>query len=177
MRYYWNTLLKFNFRYRQLIDPIKSEAKLKWHNHMLMAGSCSVFLNLHPAEIAYCMAAAALPDQLETIGRIRIIAHRTLTHELLVWLVPLLFVMFFSSHLPVSMHFDRILVPFHFRLWTFFLPGVLHLAGDILTIGGIKIAGRKVSLGLFRTGQSTEYIVTAIFVVLASAHMFPRFFL
>ena len=147
---------------------------------MLMAGSCTVLLNLHPAEILYCMTASALPDQLETIGGMRIMAHRTLTHELLLWLIPLFFLMFFSSLLPdsfLSMHLDRILVSFHFRYWTFFLPGVLHLSGDILTPGGIQIAGRRVSLGLFRTGQPTEYIVTAIFIVLAGIHMFPRFLL
>ena len=149
---------------------------MKWHNHMLMAGSCTVLLNLHPAEILYCMAAAALPDQLEVIGGMRMIAHRTLTHELLLWLIPLLFLLSFSSLLPdsfLSMHIDRILVPFHFRPWTFFLPGVLHLAGDILTPRGIRIAGRKASLGLFRTGQPTEYVVTAIFVILACTHVLP----
>jgi len=145
-----------------------------------MAGSCTVLLNLHPAEIIYCMTTSALPDQLEMIGGIRIIAHRTLTHELLLWLIPLFALMFFSNLLPdslLSMHVDRILVSFHFRRWTFFLPGVLHLAGDILTPGGIQIAGRKASLGLFRTGQPTEYIVTAIFIVLACVHMFSSFLL
>ncbi len=147
---------------------------------MLMAGSCSVLLNLFPVEIAYCMATAALPDKLETIGRVRIIAHRTWTHELLVWLVPLILVMFSPSLLPnshLSMRLDRFWVPIHFRLWAFFLPGLFHLAGDILTIGGIKVAGSKVSLALFRTGQPMEYVVTAIFVVLAGAHIFPRFLL
>ncbi len=145
---------------------------------MLMAGSCSVLLNLCPVEIAYCMAAAALPDQLEMVGRVRIIAHRTWTHELLVWLIPLIFVMF-SSSLPsnsyLSVGLGRFLTPIHFRLWAFFLPGLFHLAGDILTNGGIKVAGSKVSLGLFRTGQPMEYVVTAIFVVLAGTHIFPRF--
>lgn len=120
------------------------------------------------------MAGAALPDQLEVIGGMRIVAHRTLTHELLLWLIPLLFLMFFSNLLPNSyllMHVDRIFASFHFRPWTFFLPGVLHLAGDIFTPGGIQIGGRKASLGLFRTGQPTEYIVTAIFVVLACTHL------
>ncbi len=120
------------------------------------------------------MTAAALPNQLEVIGRMRIIAHRTLTHELLLWLVPLFFLMYFSYLIPnsyLSMHVDRILASFHFRHWTFFLPGVLHLAGDIFTPGGIQIAGRKVSLKLFRTGQPAEYIVTAIFVALACTHL------
>ncbi len=124
------------------------------------------------------MAAAVLPDQLETIGGIRIFAHRALTHELLLWLIPILSLMFLPSFFPgplFSMHADHISI--HFRYWTFFLPGVLHLAGDILTPGGIQIAGRRVSLGLFRTGQPAEYIVTAIFVVLAGTHLFPNFFL
>ena len=143
---------------------------------MLMAGSCAVLLNLHPAEILCCMATAALPDQLEMVGGMRIIAHRTLTHELLVWLVPFFLVMSFFSHLP-SVYLDRILVAIHFRPWAFFLPGMLHLAGDILTMGGIKIAGQRVSFGLFRTGQLTEYILTAIFILLACAHTTPRFLL
>ena len=87
------------------------------------------------------MAAAALPDQLETIGGIRIIAHRTLTHELLLWLILLFCLMFSPSLLPNSfhsMHLDRVLVSFHFRPWVFFLPGVLHLAGDILTPGAYR---------------------------------------
>ncbi len=153
---------------------------MKWHNHMLMAGSCAVLLNLHPAEIAYCMAAAALPDQLERVGGIRVLAHRGLTHELLLWLAPLFSLMFFPSLLPNSFHWthlDQILFSFHFRTWTFFVPGVLHLSGDILTPGGIQIVGQKVSLRLFRTGQLKEYVVTAMFVVLAGVHMFPSVFL
>ncbi len=151
---------------------------MKWRNHMLMAGSCAVLLNMHPVEIIYCMAAAALPDQLEAPGGERLTAHRTLTHELLLWLVPLVFLRFFSNLIPgssVSMLVDRILVPLHFRPWVFFLPGVLHLAGDFLTPGGIPIAGRKIGLGLFRTGRPAEYIVTAVFVLWAFVHMFPRF--
>lgn len=148
---------------------------LVWHNHMLMAGACAVLLNLHPSEVIYCMAAAALPDRLETIGRIRIFAHRTITHELLIWLIPILALVYFPRFFPgssVSMHFGHYLASIHFRYWTFFLPGVFHLAGDILTPGGIRIAGLKVSLGLFRTGQPTEYFVAAILVILAGVHMF-----
>lgn len=145
---------------------------------MLTAGSCAVLLNMHFAEVVYCMAAAALPDRLETIGGVRIFAHRTVTHELLLWLIPLLALMLFPRFLPgawVSIHFDHTLASFHFRYWTFFLPGVLHLAGDFLTPRGIGIAGQKISLRLFRTGQPTEYLVAAILVVLAGTHLVPRF--
>lgn len=147
---------------------------MKWRNHMLMAGSCAILLNMHPAEIIYCSAAAALPDRMETPGGERIAAHRGMTHELLLWLAPLVFLMFFSNLIPassLSMYADRILVPLHFRPWAFFLAGALHLAGDFLTPGGIRIAGQKVGLGLFRTGRPAEYIVTALFVFSAFAHM------
>jgi hypothetical protein len=147
---------------------------------MLMAGSCAVLLNMHPVEILYCTAAAALPDQLETVGGERIAAHRTLTHDLLLWLTPLIVLRFFPNLIPnssLSLLVDRIIVPLHFRPWAFFLPGALHLAGDFLTPAGIRLGGAKISLGLFRTGRPTEYIVTAVFVLLAFLHMFPRFHL
>lgn len=145
---------------------------------MLMAGSCATLLGMHPAEIIYCTAAAALPDRLEAPGGVRLVAHRTVTHDLLLWGAPLLFLMFFSDYVPrssLSMLLDRMLLPLHFRTWVFFMPGVLHLAGDFLTPGGIRIAGGKIGLGLFRTGDPAEYMVTALFVMLAFLHLFPGF--
>ena len=142
-----------------------------------MAGSIAVLLDLHPAEILYCISAANLPDQMEKIGRFRIASHRTWTHELLLWLTPLILLQLFPTFLPsiprvISLttsnpSLDQITV---FRTGLFFLPGVLHLSGDILTPGGILVAGRKVSLGLFRTGQFTEYLVASLFVLLAILH-------
>ncbi|MGC8495548.1 MAG: metal-dependent hydrolase [Syntrophobacteraceae bacterium] len=149
---------------------------MKWRNHMLMAGSCAVLLNMHLAEVIYCTAAASLPDQLETPGGERIAAHRGLTHELLLWLAPLFFLMFFSNRIPpsaLSVYADRILAPLHFRPWVFFLPGAFHLAGDFLTPRGIQIAGQRVGLSLFRTGQPAEYLVSALFVFWALIHVLP----
>jgi hypothetical protein len=130
-------------------------------------------LNLHPSEVLYCMVAANLPDQLEKIGRLRLVAHRTWTHELILWLVPLIFVgvgahvFSFMPQAIILSHavaFQKLL---EFRTWVLFLPGLLHLAGDVMTPRGIQVATRKVSLGLFRTGETAEYVVAASFVLLA----------
>ena len=142
-----------------------------------MAGSIAVLMDLHPAEILFCMAAANLPDQMEKIGKFRIASHRTWTHELLLWLVPLVLLQFFPGFLPaiprvisLSTSNPDIHQISIFRSGIFFLPGMLHLSGDILTPGGILVAGRKVSMGLFRTGQFAEYLVAGLFVLLAILH-------
>lgn len=165
---------------------------MKWKNHSLMAGSIAIMLNLHPAEIAFCMVGASLPDRLETPFGIRIMKHRTVTHELLLWMIPCLFFMLskhFGHFLPgIPREFSVIpswitsslyrlhISPFSkeqlyqmliFHTGILFLPGILHLAGDILTPGGILIAGHRVSIGLFRTGELKEYMVAGLFVALA----------
>lgn len=137
---------------------------------MLMAGSIATIMNLPPSEIAYCMAAAGLPDSLETIGKVRIIPHRTLTHELLLWLAPLLVCLYFPYIIPqYALHsFGNATHGYlTLRTWVLFLPGVLHLAGDALTPRGIRVAGKDVALKLFSTGQPMEYLVAALFVLLA----------
>ena len=151
---------------------------MKWRNHALMAGATAFVMGLHPVEIAYCMAGANLPDQLEKIGRVRIAAHRTWTHELLVWLLPML--LFGTQSDPLSRTIGWIPLPIHLnvdhsltlRAWVLFLPGLLHLAGDVMTPKGVKLAGRKISMRLFSTGQPMEYVVTALFVLLAAAYHF-----
>ncbi|GLI34429.1 metal-dependent hydrolase [Desulforhabdus amnigena] len=146
---------------------------MKWRNHAIMAASIAVMMQLYPAEILYCASFAGLPDQLESIGRVRILAHRTWTHEVFVWLVPLLVFYAFPNVLasvprlfsiPVEPNFQRF---FMIRTWVLFLPGLLHLAGDILTPMGIRVATRKVSLGLFTTGSFLEYLVAGLFVIAA----------
>lgn len=146
---------------------------MKWRNHAIMAGSIAIMLHLHPAEIAVCVAGASLPDQMEQIGRVRIIPHRTLTHELLLWLVPLV-VFFYFPHLvavvPPKLAPLGALLPgeaYRVRTGVLFLPGILHLAGDAMTPRGIRVAGQKVSLRLFTTGHPLEYVATAVFVLAA----------
>jgi hypothetical protein len=149
---------------------------MKWRNHALMAGSIAVMMNLSPAEIMYCAAGAGLPDQIEKIGKVRIIAHRTWTHELLLWLVPLLLLLIFPQFVPGIPEFLSIPAGPEFReIFTvrtaiLLLPGVLHLAGDVMTPMGILVGGRKVSLGLFSTGQAIENVVAGLFVFAALAY-------
>lgn len=148
---------------------------MKWRNHAVMAASIAFMMGLYPVEILYCASFAALPDQLEVVWGVRIFAHRTWTHEVLVWLVPLLVLLACPLVLP---GIPRVLVPplegglqgwLTIRTWVLFLPGLLHLAGDVLTPQGIRVATRKVALGLFRTGSAMEYVATG---VLAAAAFF-----
>lgn len=154
---------------------------MKWKNHALTAGSMAVILNLYPLEVLYCLAGANLPDQMEKIGKTRIFKHRTLTHELLLWLLPVL-VLFYAPHLlpgrpgPFSLTF---LDPAFgslalFRPGVFFLPGVLHLCGDVLTPAGILFAGHRIAFPLFRTGQWKEYLATWLLVCVAVLHATGR---
>ena len=135
---------------------------------MLMAGSISTMMNLRPSEIVYCTLAATLPDRLESIWGIRIIPHRTLTHEVLLWLAPLLLLRFFPQIIPeriaesIAMPAEKYLA---FRMWVLFLPGLLHLAGDFLTPRGIRIAGFKAGLGLFSTGHMMEYVFIGLLIL------------
>lgn len=142
---------------------------MKWKNHALVAGSIATIMGLHPAEIIYCMAASGLPDQMEMIGRTRIIAHRTWTHELLLWLAPMAICLMFPHIIPE--YIVRSWGASHgyatLRSWVLFLPGALHLVGDVMTPKGIRVAGRNIALGLFSTGQPMEYIIAALFAALA----------
>jgi len=146
---------------------------LKWRNHSLMAGSIALLMDLYPAEIIFCVAAVNFPDQMEMIGKHRIIGHRTWTHEVLLWLVPFLLFLGFPHIWPVIPRVLSIPVTPSLRKFLtirtamLFLPGLLHLAGDVLTPRGVKLAGQKVALGLFRTGGPMEYVVTALFVMAA----------
>ena len=147
---------------------------MKWRNHTVMAASIAFMMGLYPSEILYCASFAALPDQLEVVWGVRIFAHRTWTHEVLVWLVPLVVFLAFPLVLP---GIPRILVPplegglrefFTIRTWVLFLPGLLHLAGDVLTPQGIRVATRKAALGLFRTGSAMEYVATGVLAAAAA---------
>ena len=146
---------------------------MKWRNHAIMAGSISFMMGLHPVEILYCVAGANLPDQLEKVGKYRLLGHRTWTHELLLWLLPLLLLLapFNAAQVlprilvfPTKMPLREYLV---FRGWVLLLPGIFHLAGDIMTPRGIQIATKKLGLGLFRTGQPVEYLVAGLFALAA----------
>jgi hypothetical protein len=139
-----------------------------------MAASIAFMMGLYPVEILYCASFAALPDQLEVLGGLRIFAHRTWTHEVLVWLAPLLVLLACPLVLP---GIPRVLVPplegglqefLTIRTWVLFLPGLLHLAGDVLTPQGIRVATRKVALGLFRTGSTMEYVATGVLAATAA---------
>jgi hypothetical protein len=104
---------------------------------------------------------------------VRVFAHRTWTHEVLIWLTPLL--VFYACPLLLpgiprvfALPVERGLQEFFMiRTWVLFLPGLLHLAGDILTPKGIRVATLRVALGLFTTGSALEYVATGVLIVAA----------
>ncbi|MHC1726081.1 MAG: hypothetical protein AB9866_08775 [Syntrophobacteraceae bacterium] len=153
------------------------EQTLKWRNHAIMAGAIVLMMDLGPAEIAYCVIAVNLPDQIEKIGGIRVARHRTWTHELLVWLLPLLCLrpfpnIVFNAPQLLSLPPITLKAAFAIHAWVLPLPCILHLAGDLLTPAGIKVGSRKVSLGLFPTGHPAEYLIAALFVLAAAVYLF-----
>ncbi len=153
------------------------EQTLKWRNHAIMAGAVALMMDLRPAEIAYCVIAVNLPDQIEKIGGIRVARHRSWTHELLVWLLLLLCLRAFPGivfNVPQLMFLPHISIKgaFAFQAWVLPLPCILHLAGDLLTPAGIKIGSRKVSVGLFPTGHPAEYLASALCVLAAALYLF-----
>lgn len=150
---------------------------MKWRNHAIMAGAVALMMDLRPAEIAYCVIAVNLPDQIEKIGGIRVARHRSWTHELLVWLLPLLCLRAFPAVIfNVPQWFAAPQITFKAAIaiqpWVLPLPCILHLAGDLLTPAGIKIGGRKVSMGLFPTGHPAEYLVSVIFILAVALYLF-----
>ena len=152
---------------------------MKWRNHALMGVSIALMMDLKPLEVGLCALGSNLPDQVEKIGPFRIFGHRALTHELLLWLIPpaafLVVPVLYGSTAggPVTVPVGDIpgfthVVALH--NWVLFLPGLIHLAGDVMTPRGIQVLGRRVSLRLFETGHMLEYLVAALFVGLAVVH-------
>jgi hypothetical protein len=141
-----------------------------------MAGAIALMMDLRPSEIAYCVAAVNLPDQLETVGRVRVVRHRTWTHELFVWLLPLVFLRtadgaVFDAATFLSSRHTSLQGVFVIHAWVLLLPCILHLVGDVLTPAGIKIANQKVSLGLFPTGHPLEYLISVIFGLVGGLYL------
>jgi inner membrane protein len=137
---------------------------MKWTSHLLIGGAvCAVF---QPAAAPVCMAGAIAPDVLETIIPVITgkppIRHRTVTHYLVFWLLPL----------GLSHWFD---FGAHYLFW-FCWGGVTHWLCDAVTIHGAPIAWwskTRTSLmgGKIRTGSTLEYMITTLIVAACVALM------
>jgi hypothetical protein len=133
---------------------------MKWKHHSILAASVASLAGMNLAEVIYCALFANLPDQMESIGPLKLFRHRTWTHDLGLWggACACIYVLALSHTLP-----ERIVV----RPWTIPLPGVMHLLGDVLTPGGIRFLGIRIRFALFKTGSFAEWLFV-IFVGLAA---------
>jgi membrane-bound metal-dependent hydrolase YbcI (DUF457 family) len=133
---------------------------MKWKHHSIFAASMASLLGMNVVDVVYCACLANLPDQMETIGRVRIVRHRTLTHDLGLWggACVLLYLLATSNTIP-----DRFFV----STWAIPLPGVMHLLGDVLTPCGIHFFGTKIRFPLFKTGSLVEWAFVLLIALTA----------
>ncbi len=124
---------------------------MKWRHHSFLAASAAILSGMSFAEAFYCACFANLPDQIESVGRVRIFRHRTWTHDLALWggACACLFLLAKRGIIP-----DNIII----RTWAIPLPGVMHILGDILTPGGVRFLGLKICFPLFKTGSVAEWL-------------------
>ena len=128
---------------------------MKWKHHTIFAASTAYLFGLDLAEVVYCACLTNLPDQMETVGPVRLFRHRTWTHDLGLWggACTCLFFLAMSQAVP-----ERFVV----RIWVVPLPGVMHLLGDVLTPCGIRFLGKKIRFPLFKTGSFGEWLFVAL---------------
>lgn len=127
---------------------------MTWKHHSILAASVASLLGMTLAEVVYCACLANLPDQMESIGPVRIFRHRAWTHDLALWggACACLFILATSHVIP-----ERFVV----RTWAIPLPGLMHLLGDVLTPRGIPFLGIRIRFGLFKTGSFAEWLFVA----------------
>jgi hypothetical protein len=135
---------------------------MTWKHHSILAASVASLWGMNLAEVIYCALLANLPDQMESIGPIRVFRHRTWTHDLGLWggACACLFILATSHALP-----ER----YGVRLWSIPLPGVMHLFGDVLTPGGIRFLGMRIRCALFKTGSFAEWLFVILVGITALA--------
>ena len=122
-------------------------------SHRLMAASGAILLGGSPLEAAVTALGATLPDRIEVIG----IPHRGISHwpwpwALAVWLM-------------------RMQGTGWSELVAWWLAGALfHIAADFFTVGGIPLLlpNWRMRLGSLRVGGFSEYLVVALFVLIAA---------
>lgn len=111
---------------------------------------------------------SVLPDWIETIGKIRIVEHRGISHAAWFWtMVGFLWWMCVQKGI-IRLSFEQIQqISFYMR---FLIEGIfLHLAEDALTMTGIPLAPlrpERFALRLFATGSRKEAVFVALVALL-----------
>ena len=127
------------------------------------SGTASILLALG------LLAGSNAPDYLEVVyfeqgQRYSLIAHRTLTHIFLMWVVLLLLTVMQISMNDVS----GVLLIVQWWLVGFFGGGVLHILLDMGTPTGVPIFfpyRKRYSLNIYRTSALNEYVVAVVLFV------------
>jgi len=130
---------------------------MKWVNHIAIAGAtCAIW---KPELVPIAVLGSTAPDWLEWVLKAfgRRVAHRTLTHYVIYWVLGIVFGMFVWD--------------FHYAITAFSAGGFSHVFADSLTLMGVPLgwwSDRRFNLfgGRLRTGQMGEYWVTGVIVVM-----------
>ena len=120
---------------------------MKWVNHIAIAGAtCAVW---KPELVPIAVLGSTAPDWLEWVLKAcgRRVAHRTLTHYVIYWVLGIVFGMFVWD--------------FHYAITAFSAGGFSHVFADSLTLMGVPLgwwSDRRFNLfgGRLRTGQMGE---------------------
>ncbi|AEH45820.1 metal-dependent phosphohydrolase HD sub domain protein [Thermodesulfatator indicus DSM 15286] len=139
-------------------------------SHILFAGTLAWALGYSPPEVACIAGAAVIPDRIERIGPIRILKHRGISHDLILWLFLLFLVVLLENKNVIPIFFLnewKILLPTEYGFnslspHALFLGPVFHLFADALTPMGISLAGWKIRFPLCRTGHPSEFALVAL---------------
>ncbi|MDY0041422.1 MAG: hypothetical protein RBS57_14015, partial [Desulforhabdus sp.] len=135
---------------------------MKWKNHTIVVGSFLYVLGLEPGAIALGTASAVLPDRIEApFGQkgIRLLKHRGWSHEVTLWLLLFLVLLFWNPIISVNWPAELLRAgssifqgrgypgALYLPLWAIPLGALLHLLlGDLLTPDGVTIWRKKFSL-------------------------------
>lgn len=133
---------------------------MKWRNHKLVTFSVVYSVTGSLVSAISAMTGSVVPDVIEIGG---IIPHRTITHCLWMWMGMSCFFWVWLQ----STGFSSIALYSAF----FFTAGcALHVIEDALSYGGVPVfnpSGKKIGLGIYRTGTvGEELMVWGLVVVI-----------
>ncbi len=149
---------------------------MTWKSHVFFSGALAFALGFSPPEVVCISALSTLPDRMESIGPLRILRHRGISHDLALWIFLLLLALLLEVRgivpravldagiLPVI---GRLLSAYGFSTFVLSIRAIplgplFHLLADMLTPGGVKFAGERIRFPVCRTGHPSEYAVVAV---------------
>ncbi|SFN03690.1 metal-dependent hydrolase [Thermodesulforhabdus norvegica] len=127
-------------------------------NHRLVSVAFLAFANGTLPELSYAFFMASIPDQIERIGRKKVLRHRGWSHDLALWAF-LLALFTWPGLVPPLLFALKGEGLLRFRTWVLIYPGFIHVIMDALTPKGIPVLGKfRLRIPLFSYGKWKEYI-------------------